>query len=142
MKQIVLIVHLILIAMGTGMSFSNLVNMRLSRSQTGDIAKGLQLQRRAIARAGDVVIACIWISGIALVFLVSAQGGSVSSPAFHAKLAFVVLLTACHGLARMTAGQLARKPDAALRSRLEWLIGGVWVSAMIAIGLAVVAFGY
>ncbi len=141
MKQLVLMAHLVLIAMGTGMSFSNLVNMRLSRTQSGDVAKGLQLQRRAIARIGDGVIAFIWLSGIALVFITLAQGGSVASPAFTAKLGFVLLLTACHGLARATARRLAAGPDPALFARLEMLIGGVWLSALAAIVLAVAAFG-
>lgn len=141
MKLIVLMAHLILIAMGTGMSFSNLVNMRLSRTQTGDVAKGLQLQRRTIARIGDGVIAFIWLTGIALVLITIAQGGTVASAAFTAKIAFVLLLTACHGMARVTARKLASKPDPALFARLEMLIGGVWVSAMMGIVLAVAAFG-
>ena len=112
----------------------------MSRGQSGDVAKGLQLQRRTIAQIGDGVIAFIWLTGIALVLITIAQGGSVASAAFYAKLAFVLLLTACHGMARATARRLAGKPDPALFARLEMLIGGVFVSAMAAIVLAVVAF--
>lgn len=140
MKQLVLMAHLILIAMGTGMSFSNFVNVRLSRNQSGEVAKGLQLQRRTIAQLGDGVIAFIWLTGLALVAIGVVQGGFEASAAFYVKLAFVVLLTACHGMARVTAKQLAGKPDPALFTRLELLIAGVWLSALAAIILAVVAF--
>ena len=64
----------------------------------------------------------------------------MASAAFYAKLGFVLLLTGCHGMARATARRLAAGPDPTLFSRLEMLIGGVWLSAMAAIVLAVIAF--
>jgi uncharacterized membrane protein len=130
-----LIAHLMLIAMGTGMSFSNFINVRLARGQGGDIAKGLALQRRMIARIGDGVIALIWLTGLALWWYVSPAGGW-----FHAKLAIVVLLTLSHAMARRTAGEIAKSGNAALLPRLEIFIAGVWLSALAAILLAVIAF--
>ena len=38
MRQLLLAAHLILIALGTGMSFSQLVNINLAKSQSGDMA--------------------------------------------------------------------------------------------------------
>ena len=55
-------------------------------------------------------------------------------------IGFVVLLTICHGLARMTAGKMLRTGDQSLYPRMELLVSGVWMSALAAITLAVLAF--
>jgi uncharacterized membrane protein len=136
MEKLLLIAHLIFIAMGTGMSFSNFVNVRLAEGQTGDIAKGLALQRRTIAKIGDAVIALIWVSGLALLWTVAPE----TSSWFHAKIAFVLLLTVSHVMARRTGIELARGGNTALLARLELYAAGVWLSALAAILLAVVAF--
>lgn len=139
MRQVLLMLHLVLIAMGTGMSFSNLVNVRLSRKEQGDRFKALGLQRLTIARIGDGVIALIWLTGIAL-FLATDTRSLIANGWFQAKLAFVILLTLNHFMARRTAGALAATGNMALLARLHMFIGGVWLSAIIAICLAVMAF--
>jgi uncharacterized membrane protein len=136
MEKLLLIAHLILIAMGTGMSFSNFVNVRLAQGQSGDIAKGLALQRRTIARIGDAVIVLIWVSGLALLWAAAPE----TSGWFYAKIGFVVLLTASHAMARRTGVEFARSGNTALLSRLELFAAGVWLSALAAILLAVIAF--
>jgi uncharacterized membrane protein len=136
MERLLLIAHLILIAMGTGMSFSNFVNVRLAQGQTGGIAKGLALQRRTMAKIGDAVVALIWVSGLALLWTAAPE----TSGWFHAKVGFVVLLTASHVMARRTGIEIARGGNAALLSRLELYAAGVWLSALAAILLAVIAF--
>ena len=138
MPQLLLAAHLILIAMGTGMSFSNLVNVRLARGETGERSKALAAQRRLIAQIGDGVIALIWLTGIALLYATDPRA-LASNGWFQAKLAFVVLLTLNHFLARRTAGMMARSGDASLLPRLQMFIGGVWLSALVAICLAVLA---
>jgi uncharacterized membrane protein len=140
MTQLLLMAHLILIAMGTGMSFSNLVNVRLSQGEQGERFKALGRQRRAIAQIGDGIIALIWLSGIALVFTMDAREALASNGWFQAKLAFVVLLTLNHFMARRTAGAMARGGSTTLLPRLQMFIGGVWLSAVVAICLAVLAF--
>jgi uncharacterized membrane protein len=140
MLNLLLMAHLILIAMGTGMSFSNFVNIRLSQGQSGDIAKGLSLQRRTIAQIGDVVIALIWITGLALLWTRNTTLGPEQSGWFYAKIAFVILLTASHFMARRTAGAMARSGDFSLLGKLELFAAGVWLSALAAIMLAVIAF--
>jgi uncharacterized membrane protein len=136
MFTLILMLHLMLIAMGTGMSFSNVVNLRLAR-QGGELAKGLALQRRTIARIGDGVIAFIWVTGLILVWMIGTAG---LGGWFIAKIAVVVMLTASHGMARRTAGEIMRGGNASLLPRLELFVSGVWVSALAAIALAVVAF--
>jgi uncharacterized membrane protein len=137
MFDVFLIIHLMLVATGTGMSFSNIVNLRLARGQVGKVAKGLALQRRMVSQIGDGVIASIWVTGLGLVWRVGTAG---LGGWFIAKLAFVVLLTASHFMARRTAGEIMRQGDAGLMPRLEVFVSIVWLSALAAIALAVIAF--
>lgn len=138
MKTFLLIAHLMAIAAGTGMSISNFVNLRIARRESGERRAGLALLRRQLARIADVVIAIIWLTGISLWWLLhSAETPSIW---FVVKIGFVVLLTLCHGLARVTAGRMARTGDQSLLPRLELLVSGAWVSALAAIMLAVLAF--
>ena len=137
MRQALLSAHLILIALGTGMSFSQLVNIALAKTQSGDMAKGLGLQRRTITKIADMVIALIWVSGLALY----ANSGGVGSGWFHAKLAFVIALTASHFMARRTGGEMMRAGNAALIGKLNMFVAGVFGSAILAIICAVLAFG-
>jgi len=141
MIQLLLMAHLVLIAMGTGMSFSNLVNIRLSIDEKGERFKALGLQRRVIAQIGDGVIALIWVTGIGLMFAADTPRTLAANGWFQAKFAFVVLLTLNHFMARRTAGMLARDGNAVLLPRLQMFVGGVWLSAVAAICLAVLAFG-
>lgn len=140
MLQILLMAHLILIAMGTGMAFSNFINIRLADGQTGEGARALGQHRMVLARVADVVITLIWLTGLALLWTRYSMGLQEVSGLFYAKIAFVVLLTGLHGMARATGGKMARSGDASLLGRLELCVAGVWLSALAAIMLAVVAF--
>ena len=138
---ILLIAHLLLIATGTGMSFANFQNVRFAHGQSGDGARALQGLRRIMGMFGDMIIAGIWVTGLALAWMKVAAGEGDFNAAFYAKMAFVVVLTGCHGLARRTGGQIGRSGDFTLLSRLELYIAGLWLSAAVAIILAVLAFG-
>jgi uncharacterized membrane protein len=140
MRIALLIAHLMVIAIGTGMSFGNYINLRRARHESGERAAALAGLRRTIARIADVVIVLIWASGLALVWASVALGGPALNAWFYAKLGLVIVLTVCHGLARLTAGQMARAKDASLFGRLELLVAGVWLSALASIVLAVIAF--
>ena len=139
MKTILLIAHLIAIATGTGMSIANYINIRVAAGEKGERREALVFLRRILARIADVVILAIWITGLGLY----SQLPPMDEPNvwFMVKLGFVVLLTVCHGLARMTAGRMMRTGDQSLYPRMELLVSGVWVSALAAIILAVLAFG-
>ena len=138
MKTILLIAHLIAIATGTGMSIANYINIRVAAGEKGDRREALTFLRRILAKIGDVVILAIWITGIGLFF--SLPPGDAPNSWFIVKIGFVVLLTLCHGLARMTAGRMMRTGDQSLYPRMELLVSGVWMSALAAITLAVLAF--
>jgi len=138
MKIILLIAHLIAIATGTGMSIANYINIRVAAGATGDRRAALAFLRRILARIADIVILAIWITGIGLFYSLPPQDEPNSW--FMVKIGFVVLLTLCHGLARMTAGKMMRSGDQSLYPRLELFVSGVWMSALAAIIFAVLAF--
>ena len=140
MHKVLLIAHLMAIAIGTGMSFGNYINLRLAAVETGERAAALAGLRRIIGRIGDVVITLIWITGLALLWHWVAQGGPSPGGWFHAKLVFVVLLTLSHAMARLTSGQMARSGNAALLGRVELFVAATWASALASILLAVLAF--
>jgi uncharacterized membrane protein len=135
-RNALLVVHLMAIAMGTGMSFSNFINTGLAVREEGERFKALGLQRKTLSQIGDGVIALIWITGLALFWL----HGPIGSGWFHAKLGMVAVLTASHIMARRTGGELARTGNRALLVRLRFFTAGVWLSALLAIALAVMAF--
>jgi hypothetical protein len=137
MQTFMLIMHLAFMGLGIGMSCSNFVNTRLAAGKTGDIAKGLGLQRRTIASIGDSVITAIWLSGFLLLQL---RGWEGLNGWFYAKLGFVILLTLSHIMARRTGAEMMRTGNGALLPRVSLYIAGVWVSALAAIALAVLAF--
>jgi uncharacterized membrane protein len=138
MKTILLIAHLIAIATGTGMSIANYINIRIAAGEKGERREALAFLRRTLARIADVVILAIWITGVGL--WLNLPPADEPNSWFVVKLAFVVLLTLCHGLARMTAGRMMRTGDQSLYPRMELLVSGVWMSALAAIILAVLAF--
>jgi preprotein translocase subunit SecG len=137
MQTFMLIMHLAFMGLGIGMSCSNFVNTRLAAGKTGDIAKGLALQRRQIASIGDSVIAAIWLSGF---ILLQMRGWEGLNGWFTAKMVFVAALTVSHIMARRTGAEMMRTGNGALLSRVSMYIAGVWVSALIALALAVLAF--
>ena len=136
MLTFMLIMHLAFMALGIGMSCSNFVNTRLAAGKTGDIANGLRLQRRSITSIGDTVITLIWLSGFLLLQL---RGWEGLNTWFYAKIGFVVLLTLSHVMARRTEAEMMRSGNGAALSRLSLYIAGVWVSALAALALAVIA---
>lgn len=140
MRTVLLIAHLMAIAIGTGMSFGNYVNLRHAAGEAGERAAALAGLRRTIGRIGDVVITLIWLTGLALLWAWTAADGPPLGAWFYAKLGFVVLLTLCHALARRTSGRMARTREAALLGRVELLVAGLWASALASIALAVLAF--
>lgn len=137
---ILLIAHLLLIATGTGMSFANFQNVRFARGQTGEAAKALQSLRRIMGSFGDWVVVGIWVTGLSLVWLRIDAGQGDFNALFYVKIAFVVLLTVCHFLARRVGGAIARTGDYGLLDKLELYLAGMWLAASIAIILAVAAF--
>jgi len=135
--------HLLAIAMGTGMSFANLVNLRLARETGEEGRAALAVLRLRLGRIGDGVITLIWISGLALLWRYLAGETTLASsltPAFHAKMLLVVILTSCHAASRWAGLQVMRHGRVQLLGVVHACTLGVFLSAAGSILLAVASF--
>jgi uncharacterized membrane protein len=138
LQMALVILHLLMIAMGIGLSLSNFINTKLALKNGGEFSKGLALQRRTIGRMGDGVIALIWVTGI---ILLTQRAGQGLPPAFHVKLLFVIGLTLFHALARRDGETMRKNQNAGLLPRQSNFILAVWLCAVAALICAVIAFG-
>jgi hypothetical protein len=137
MSAVVLTLHLIVIAMGIGMTFSNLVNATLSLGNTAEFQKGLGLQRRTVGRIGDIVILLIWVTGGLALWLRGHQG---LGTAFAFKIAFVILLTMAHIRGRTLGEHMRREGHLNLVVDQRNLMLAGWVLAIAALVCAVISF--
>ena len=137
MDKLLLALHLFFIAMGVGVGFSNLINLRAARGQTGDIAKGLGMARMALRLYSDIVIAGFLITGLLLLWT---TGNSGSGPWFSIKMAFVVLLVVSYGIVRITGGQIMRTGNMALMGRINTFAPLAFAGSVGALVCAVLAF--
>ncbi len=137
-----LALHLLALAIGTGMSLANLLNLRLSPRQAPDGAAALAMLRLTLGRVGDVVITLLWLSGLALLWRMMATGAQAGDlpPAFHAKMLLVVILTSCHAASRWAGLQALRHGRAQLLGVARACTLGVFLSSVGAILLAVATF--
>ena len=139
-----LALHLYVLALGTGFSLANLVNLRLAYAADDAGRTALARLRLMLGRIGDGVVTLIWLTGLALAVRFTGGDGAAASAlpaAFHAKMLFVLTLTLCHAGSRWAAGQVMRKGRKQL---LPWVFRctlGTHASAIAAIVLAVAAFG-
>lgn len=138
MKTILLALHLMAVATGTGMSIANYVNIRIAAGEKGDRRAGLVYLRRVLARFADVVIAAIFATGIALWMVI--PGTEEPNGWILALYASSALLLVCHVAARMTASRMMAANDDTLYPRMEMLVSGVWLGALLSILFAVLAF--
>ncbi len=136
-----LALHLVVLAMGTGMSFSNLVNFALAARLPAEQARVLAELRSMMGRIGDGVIALIWLSGVALAARMTGGEGMNAFPvSFHVKMLFVLLLTLSHVAARYSASRAAKGEGKQWLMRARLFTAGVFLSAVASILLAVAAF--
>jgi len=140
-----LALHVIVLAMGTGMSFSNYVNMRLAAGMEDAAGQAaLARLRLTLGRVGDGVVALLWLSGVALLLRYvggDADAASALPVAFHAKMLLVVLLTVCHGVSRWAGLRIMRQGRTELVPVARACTLGVFLSAVGSIVLAVASFG-
>ena len=135
--------HIYALALGTGFSAANLVNLRLSLAADDPGRAALARLRLMLGRIGDGVIALIWLSGLALALRFTGGDSTAASalpPAFHAKMLFVLTLTLCHAGSRWLGGRIMRTGRKEL---LPWLFRctlGTHLSAVAAIALAIASF--
>jgi uncharacterized membrane protein len=138
LNQFLLILHILAVAYAMGIGMSNFLNMRVAKTQTGDIAKGLALHRISMLRYTDIALAGILVTGVLMVW--AAGGVSAAPPWFHVKMAAVIVLVLAYGGMRMTVGQMLRTGNMALASRIAVLSPILSLSAIAAVICAVLAF--
>lgn len=138
-NQILLILHLLAMALGIGITFSNLVNFRLVKSQSGDVAKGLNMQRVATHRYTDIAFVTILATGI---LMLANLGGNLGvSPWFHIKMAAVLVYVVGYVVARYTVMHIENGGDMALTKRIKMFAHIAITGAVLAVIFAVLAFG-
>lgn len=140
MKTILMAFHLISVATGTGMTIANYVNIRIAAGEKGDRRASLVHLRRVLGRFADLVFAAIFLSGVGLYFAMPPD--DEPNGWFHPALAAGTLMLLCHVAARFTANRMAATNDDKLYPRMELLVSGVWLWALLAIVFAVMAFDY
>jgi uncharacterized membrane protein len=138
MHEILRMAHLIMIAMATGMAVSHYVMLRASAGNE-DGGRALALARRTLGDFTSMVVVFVWITGLTLLWSDIGVPGREPSAWFYAKLAFVALMTAAHLMQRLTARRVAAD-QAEGRRRIERWVSLAWLSALVAICLAVVSF--
>ncbi len=137
MNALLLTLHLIVIAMGIGMTFSNMVNASLSLGNPAEFQKGLGLQRRMIGRIGDSVILLIWVTGGLALWL---RGHEDLGTAFAFKIAFVILLTMAHIRGRTLGERMRREGHLnQVKDQRNLMLAG-WTLALAALVCAVISF--
>jgi uncharacterized membrane protein len=136
--QLILALHLLAIAIGIGIGFSNIVNLTTSKSQSGDIAKGLAMGRLANRKYHDAAVIIILVSGGLLLANLGSMVGI--SKWFHLKLAMVLVFVVCHFAARATVKQVIATGNAALMGRAKMFSHIAITGAVLALISAVLAF--
>ena len=140
MYEILLIAHLILIAMGTGMAFSHLIILRVSSGEAGERGVALAHARRVLGDFTTMVVVVIWITGLMLLWSRYGDPDRAVNAWFYGKIAFVGLFTGAHVMQRLKAARFEGDDYAGLVRRLELWVSLAWLSALLAICLAVVSF--
>ena len=136
--QAILALHLLSIAFGLGLGLSSLINLRASRGQTGDIAKGLGLQRIAIRPYSDFFVVSILLTGGLLLWSIGGPGNL--SGWFQVKMAAVAVFVLCYIGVRLTVIQMMKSGNMALMSRVGLLAHVAVAGAAVALVCAVLTF--
>ncbi|WP_026380365.1 hypothetical protein [Afifella pfennigii] len=139
MHEILRMAHLIMIAMLTGMAVSHYILLRASAGHEGEGGRALALARRTLGDFSTMVVVFVWITGLTLLWSQYGQAEETVSAFFYAKLGFVGLLTVAHIMQRITAARVAAASREG-RQKIERFVAIVWLSALLAICLAVISF--
>jgi len=140
MYEILLIAHLMMIATGTGMAFAHLIFLRVSSGEAGERALVLAHARRVLGDFTTMVVVFIWITGLMLLWSIYGDPDRTVSAWFYGKIAFVGLFTGAHIMQRLNAARFEGDNYQDLIRRLELWVSLAWLSALLAICLAVVSF--
>ncbi len=138
LTQFLLVIHLLAISVGIGIGVTNLINMRVARTQTGDIAKGLMMHRMAMLPYGDAVFVTILVTGGLLLWAIGGPAGLPQT--FNIKMLFVVIWVVAYVVMRLTVRQLKATGNMALVKRLGMLAQILLTAVVAAVICAVLTF--
>ena len=139
MTQLLIILHLLGFSVGIGGGFANLVIARQAARSEAGARPPLAGAGRAIGLAATAGLVVLWLTGPALVHRLHG-GWADLPPLFGVKIAFVVVLTICSVLMNLSviAARRAGTPPPPRRMAILGTLG--LISAVLALGLAVLAF--
>ena len=136
--QFFLIIHLLAIAAGLGMTLANIVGFRVAKALGGDMAKGIAAQREALIPYADVVFVAIIASGPALLW---AMGGAQGlGPWFHVKMLAVAVWAIGYVLMRLRIRRFLVSRDMTLVPMIRQFAHVLLGAVTLAIICAVMAF--
>lgn len=138
MRDTMLIIHFIGLAMGLGTSFANMFIGMASAKMEQTEAMKFRMNAMVISRMGHIGLGLLIISGI---FLMTPYWNALTeTPLLMLKLLLVVLLTTLVWIITTTANKLKRGDPTAKPQRLEPLGKTALVTALIIVVLAVMIF--
>lgn len=136
--QLLLALHILALTLGIGIAFSNAVNLRLAKTNSGDVAKGLGLQRAAMHKYTDAAFATILITGGLLLHAIGGPKGL--NLWFNLKMLFVVVYVTSYVMARLTVVQIKKTGNVSLLGRVALFVHVALSGAVAALICAVLAF--
>ena len=122
------------------MAFSHLIFLRVSSGELGERGVALAHARRVLGDFTTMVVVFIWITGLTLIWSRYGDPDRVVNAWFYGKLIFVGVFTAAHIMQRLKAARFQGDDYDDLAKRLELWTSIAWLSALLAICLAVVSF--
>lgn len=138
MNRVLLSLHLLGLALGLSVPFSNIVMQSLIAKAAPAEQPILGRFPPAMIRVGDIGLVLLWITGPILLFT-KHNGFAGLSPAFHVKLTAVVVLTLGVGFIHGNMKKAATG-DAAAISRVQTTAKVTLLAALTALVGAVITF--
>ncbi len=138
LTQFLLIIHLLAVATGLGIGFSNIVGFRVAKNLGGDMAKGIAAHRESLIPYGDIIFVTILITGGLLLWSIGGSQGL--SPWFQVKMAAVALWVIVYTLMRLRIRQFLASRDMSLVPRIRLLAHILITAVVVAIICAVLTF--
>jgi hypothetical protein len=137
-NQILLILHLLGMAMGLAVPFSNIVMQGLVAKAAPPEKAVLGRFPPLMSRVGEIGLTLLWTTGLALVY--TKWGGFGALPwQFHVKLTAVVILTLLVGYIQ-TLMRKARNGDQAAAGRIPTIGRLALLASLTAVVFAVLTF--
>jgi hypothetical protein len=136
--QFALCVHLLSIAFGLGIGFSNIVGFRVAKNLGGDKALGIAAQRESLIIYSDIFFALIIISGATML---GAIGGASSLKFwFQLKMAAVLVWIVAYVLMRLRIHKFLATRDMSLLALIRTYAHVAITAVTLAVIFAVLTF--